>query len=159
MVGVSVHVPASTAGAIMKPEAVVFQLRSWLLRPRIVHRLPGRLRLCLPALKQVDHVQREWAFVWRDLLGSPAEIQSVDVNLTTGSVLIRYHADQLTEKELLAFLGSVNRLALRYWDRLAAVPTAELPQVLRRLVRAIRAGTRHRLVLDKKFEIPEDVWA
>jgi hypothetical protein len=53
----------------------------------------------------------------------------------------------------------VNRLAIRHWDRLAATPQAELPHVLRRLVRAIRAGTRHRLALDDKFEIPEDVWA
>jgi hypothetical protein len=117
------------------------------------------LRLSLPALKRVDHVQREWAFLWRDLLGSPAEIQSVDVNLTSGSVLIRYYADQLTEKELLAFLGAMNRLALQHWDRLAATPAAELPHVLRRLGRAVRAGIRHRLVLDNKFEIPEDVWA
>lgn len=143
----------------MKPEAVVFQLRSWFLRPRIVHRLPGRLRLSLPALKQVDHAQREWTFVWRDLLGSAAEIQTVEVNLTTGSMLIRYHADQLTETELLAFLGAVNRLALQHWDRLAATPPVELPHVLRRLVRAIRAGTRHRLVLDDNIEISEDVWA
>jgi hypothetical protein len=143
----------------MKPEAVVLQLRSLLLRPRIVHRLPGRLRLYLPALKQVDHVQREWAFVWRDLLGSPAEIETVEVNLTTGSLLIRYHADQLTEAELLAFLYAVNRLALRYWDRLAATPPAKLPRVLQRLIRAIRAATRHRLVFDDKIEIPEDVWA
>jgi hypothetical protein len=129
----------------MKPQDIVLQLRSLLLRPRIVHRLPGRLRLYLPALKQINHVQQEWAFVWRDL--------------TTGSLLIRYHADQLTEAELLAFLQAVNRLALRYWDRLAATPAAKLPHVLRRLVRAIRAGTRHRLVFDDKFEIPEDVWA
>jgi hypothetical protein len=104
-------------------------------------------------------VQREWAFVVRDLLGSPAEIQTVEVNLTTGSVLIRYHADQLTETELLAFLRAVNHVVIRYWDRLAATPQAKLPDVLRRLGCAIRTGTRHRLVLDDNFEISEDVWA
>jgi len=143
----------------MKPQDIVLQLRSLLLRPRIVHRLPGRLRLYLPALKQIDHVQREWAFVWRDLLGGTAEIESVEVNLTTGSVLIRYHPDQLTETELLAFLRAVNRLALQHWDRLAATPPAELPEVLQRLVCAIRAGIRHRLALDDKLEISTDVWA
>jgi len=107
----------------------------------------------------MDHVQREWAFAWRDLLGSAAEIQTVEVNLTTGGVLIRYHADQLTETELLAFLRAVNRLVIRYWDRFAATPPAELPHVLRRLVRAIRAGTHHRLVLDENLEVSEDVWA
>jgi hypothetical protein len=143
----------------MKAEALVLELQSWLLRPRIVHRLPGRLRLYIPALKHVDPAQREWALVWRDLLASPDEIQTVQVNLTTGSVLIRYHADQLAEKELLAFLRAINRLALRHWDRLATTPPTELPHVLRRLVRAIRAGTRHRLALDEKLEISEDVWA
>jgi hypothetical protein len=34
-----------------------------------------------------------------------------------------------------------------------------LPGVLQRLVRAIRAGTRRRLVLDDHFEIPKHVWA
>jgi len=143
----------------MKPQALVVQLRAWFLRPRTVHRLPGRLRVSIPALKRMDHVQREWAFVWRDLLVGPTEIEKVEVNLTTGSVLIRYHADRLTESELLAFLRAANRLVLRHWDRLAAAPTDKLPGVLKRLVRVMRDATRRRLVLDEKVEIPEDVWA
>ena len=143
----------------MKTETFVLPMRSWLLRPRILHRLPGRLRLCLPALKQIDHVQQEWAFVLRDLLGNPAEIQTVEVNLTTGSVLIRYHADRLTEAELLAFLKAVNRLVLRHWDRLAAVPPAELSRVLWRLVPVISAATGRGLALNERIEIPENVWA
>jgi hypothetical protein len=143
----------------MNAEFVVGQFRSWLLSPRIVHRLPGRLRLRVPALKQIGPAQREWAFVWRDLLHGMPEIESVEVDLTTGSVLIRYHPDQLTETELLAFLRAVNRLALKHWDRLATTPPAELPEVLQRLVRAIRAGIRHRLALDDKLEISTDVWA
>jgi hypothetical protein len=143
----------------MNAESVVAQLRSWLLSPRIVHRLPGRLRLRVPALKQIGHAQREWAFVWRDLLHGMPEIESVEVDLTTGSVLIRYHPDQLTETELLAFLRAVNRLALKHWDRLAAIPPTELPEVLQRLVSAFRAGIRHRLALDGKLEISTDVWA
>lgn len=140
----------------MKPAGLIVQ---WFLRPRVVHRLPGRLRLYIPALRQVNHVQREWAFVLRDVLGSPAEIETVEVNLATGSVLIRYHADQLTEGELLAFLEAVNRLVLQNWDRLAATPASDMSRVLPRLIRAIRAGTRRRLVLDGKSEIPKDVWA
>jgi len=141
----------------MKIEGFVDQFRNWLLRPQIVHRLPGRLRLRIPALKQIDHAQREWAFVWRDLLGGTAEIESVEVNLTTGSVLIRYYPDQLTEAELLAFLRVVNRLVLQHWNQLAAIPPAELLEALQRLVRSIRAGIRHRLVLDDKLEISTDV--
>ena len=141
----------------MKSEAFIDQFRNWLLSPRIVHRLPGRLRLRVPGLKQIGHAQREWAFVWRDLLGGTPEIESVEVNPTTGSVLIRYHPDQLTEAELFAFLRALNRLALRHWDRLAATPPAELPEMLQRLVCSIRAGIGHRLMLDDKLEISTDV--
>ena len=143
----------------MNAEFLVGQLRSWLLGPRVAHRLPGRLRLRVPALKQIGPAQREWAYVWRDLLDGISEIESVEVDLTTGSVLIRYHPDELAETELLAFLWAVNRLVLQHWDRLAATPPAELPEVLQRLIRAIRAGVRHRLALDDKLEISTDVWA
>jgi hypothetical protein len=141
----------------MNAETLVDQFRGWLLRPRVVHRLPGRLRLSCPALMQLDETNRDWALVWRDLLGGVAEIESVDVSLTTGSVLIRYDPDRLAEAELIAFLGALNRVALRHWDRLAAVPAAELPETLRRMVGAIRAGVRRGLALDGEIEIPTDV--
>lgn len=141
----------------MNIEGFAGQFRNWLLRLQIVHRLPGRLRLRVPAIRQIDQAQQEWAFVWRDLLGGTGEIESVEVNPTTGSVLIRYDPDRLTEAELLAFLQAVNRLVLQHVDRLAALPPAELPEALRRLVRTIRAGMRHRLVLGDKLEISPDV--
>ena len=142
----------------MNAEALVGQFRSWLLRPRVVHRLPGRLRLSCPALKRLGDARRdEWAFVWRDLLGGMAEVESVEVSLTTGTVLIRYDPDTLTESELIEFLRALNRLALRHWDRLAAVPRAELPETLRGMVGAIRAGVRRRLALEDKLELSKDV--
>jgi hypothetical protein len=143
----------------MKFAGLLPQLRNWLLRPRVVHRLPGRLRLSLPALKQLNHAQREWASVWRGLLQRQSEIQACEVNLTTGSMLIRYDAGRLAEAELLAFIQTVNRLVLRHWDRLAAVPPAELPAVLKRLVRVVCAATGPRLALNDRIEIPEHVWS
>jgi hypothetical protein len=140
----------------MKIDGFVEQFRAWLLRPQIVHRLPGRLRLRIPALRQVDPAQRQWAGMWRDLVGSSGEIESVEVNLTTASVLIRYHPDRITEAELLAFLRGVNRLVLRHWNRLAALPPGELPEALRHLAGTIRVGIRHRLVLDEKAGMPAD---
>jgi hypothetical protein len=143
----------------MMAGALADEFRTWLLRPRIVHRLPGRLRLHIPALKHIDSTHRDWAFLWQDLLRGMIEIQSIEVNLTTGNALIHYHPDQLTEAELLGFLRAANRVVLRHWDRLAATPPAELSQAVQRLVAAIRAGIRHRLVLDDKIEISTDVQA
>lgn len=120
---------------------LVEQFRAWLARPQIVHRLPGRLRLRVPAIRQIDPAQHEWAGLWSDLLGGIAGIQSVEVTLATGSVLIRYDPGVLEEAELLDFLRAVNRLVLAQWDRLAALPQAELPGAVRELAGSLR----HRL--------------
>jgi hypothetical protein len=140
-------------------KTVVMQLRAWLSRPTVVHRLPGRLRLRVPALRRLSGSQQECAWLVRDLLQMPPQIQSVDVNLTTGSVLIRYAADALTEAEVLGLLESANRFVLRYWDRLAATPPGELPQVLNRLQEVAANALHQRPALDEDIEIPDHVWA
>jgi hypothetical protein len=137
---------------------LIRELRAWLLRPTIVHRLPGRLRLRIGALKRLSAQQRELTAVWQGLLTSPPQIQSVDVSHTTGSILIGYDETAIAEREVLAFLANVNRFVLRYWDRLAATPTAQLPKVLRRLRHEAQRGLRQRPALDTDFEISDDVW-
>jgi heavy-metal-associated domain-containing protein len=130
------------------------EVRAWFTRPRIVHRLPGRLRLHVPALKHVDPAQRDWTLLWRDILGGLAGFRSVEVNLVTANVLIGYDSDQLPEQELIEFLEDVNRLVLRHWDHLVATPHDALPEALRRLVGANRA---RRPSLDHQTGISGDV--
>ena len=132
---------------------------AWLSRPTVVHRLPGRLRLRVPALRRLSAFQQECVWLVRDLLQTPPQIQSVDVNLTTGSVLICYAADALTEAEVLAYLASANRFVMRHWDRLAATPPSELPQVLNRLQQVAASALHQRPALDEDIEIPDHVWA
>ena len=131
----------------MTAREIADQVRAWFMRPRIVHRLPGRLRLHVPALKLADPTQRDWVLLWRDLLDGVPEIQSVEATLESGNVLIRYHPEQLTEGELLDFLQALNRAVLRDWDRLAGTPPGEVPEAVRRLVAAIRPRMRRRLTL------------
>ena len=133
------------------------RVRALFTRPRIVHRLPGRLRLHIPALKHVDPTQRDWALLWRDVLGGLAGFQSVEVNLVTANVLIHYDPDQLPERELIDFLEDVDRLVLRHWDHLVATPHDALPEALRRLLSAIRPEIRRRLRPDHETESSGDV--
>ncbi len=133
------------------------QVRAWFTRPRIVHRLPGRLRLHIPALKHVDPTQRDWALMWRDVLGALTGFQSVEVNLVTANVLIHYDPEQLTEKELIEFLQDVDRLVLRHWDHLVATPDHELPKAVQRLVSAIRPEIRRSQTLNHETESSGDV--
>jgi len=143
---------------MMTSTDLLADLRAWALRPTVVHRLPGRIRLRIPALARLQDGQRERAVVWRDLLGSLPDLDVTEVNLTTGSVLLNYDPAQLGEPDVLAYLNAVHRVVLRHWDRLAATPAARLPRVLRRVIRILRQATHHRLVLDATVRIPDDVW-
>jgi hypothetical protein len=143
----------------MKRDTLAGHLRAWLFRPGIAHRLPGRLRLRFPALKRLEPAQQEPADGWRDVLAGLPGIESVELNLATGSALIRYDAEQVTEAELLELLRAVNSLVLRHWDRLAATPPDAFPRVSKQLLRFVKDATRQRLVMDEGLTIPENVWA
>jgi len=66
-----------------------------------VHNIPGRLRIKSAAVKknpiEVGKI--------RILLTSMPGVQNLDVNLVTGSVLIRYDINQVTSEKLLGALN------------------------------------------------------
>jgi hypothetical protein len=136
--------------------ALADHVRAWLMRPRIVHRLPGRLRLHVPGLKHVDPTERDWALVWREVLGGLPGFRSVEANLVTASVVICYDPEALREPELIAFLEDVDRLVLRHWVRLAATPRDALPETVRRLVAVVRSQVRRRPTPDHESGISRD---
>ncbi len=125
----------------------------------VIHRLPGRLRLRIPALKRLAGGPYPAASSWHDLRIGPNRIQELEVNLTTGSVLISYAEDDLTEAELLGFLRAVSRLVLRHWNQFRAVPREQRLAVLKRLAREVGRATRPRLALNEDIEIPDHVWS
>jgi hypothetical protein len=139
----------------MTPKSCLVQLRAWALRPTVVHRMPGRLRLHIPALTLLPDGKPG---VWRDLLASVPDIEVAEVNLPTGNVLIRYDPARQSEAEVLAFLRAVHGVLLAHWERLAATPAPKWPRVVKRLIRTLRKSTRHRLVLEEPVRIPDDVW-
>jgi hypothetical protein len=143
----------------MTPKSCLVQLRAWSTRPTVVHRLPGRLRIHIPALTRLANGQCSGLpGIWRELLGSLPGIQVTEVNLPTGNVLIRYDPARQSEAEVLAFLRAVHGALIVHWERLAATPAPEWPRVVKRLIRTLRKSTRHRLVLEEPVRIPDDVW-
>jgi len=139
----------------MTPKSCLVHLRAWAMRPTVIHRMPGRLRLHIPALSRLAIGPPG---VWRDLLASVPDIVVAEVNPPTGNVLIRYDPARQSEAEVLAFLRAVHGVLLEHWQRLAATPAPELPRVVKRLIRTLRKSTRHRLVLEEPVRIPDDVW-
>jgi hypothetical protein len=132
-------------------------LLKFALRPRVVHRLPGRLRVHLPALERippgVDGVE--------DLIGLlievPEGVNAVEPHRVTGNILIQYDPDTIGEAEVLEYLKTLLRVLRRHQERLMKIPPERLPEVVGRLRTFLRESIRRRQHLDPDLEFPKDV--
>ncbi|MEW6349658.1 MAG: HMA2 domain-containing protein [Thermodesulfobacteriota bacterium] len=96
-------------------------LLKWGLRIRVLHRLPGRLRLEISALRKVPPGTQEFA---RELIGKmvlPAGITSVEPSFITGSVLLKYDSGAATEQEVLANIHELLSALVDYRDELWSI--------------------------------------
>lgn len=128
-------------------------------RPRVIHRLPGRLRIYIPLLRRLARVHQGLANAVGELLAAPEGIRQVTVSLDSGNVLLLFDPDQLSEKEILDYLRGVLEIFLRHRERFAQVPPERLPTVVGRLKPLLRSAVRRRLSLRTDIEINDDVLA
>jgi len=128
-------------------------------RPRVIHRLTGRLRIHIPLLRRLPREHQGLADAVGSLLAAPEGIRQVRVSLHTGNTLLLFDPDQLTEGEILEYLRGVLDVFLRHRERLSEVPPERLPLVLRRLEPVLLGAVRRRLSLRTDIEIGDDVLA
>ncbi len=88
------------------------------LNPRVTHRLPGRVRLHLPALKRLASFQGDVTEVLADYLALPDGIEAVSIDTRSGSVLIGYRAQAIRESAVLERVRSVSDRVRQQWPRL-----------------------------------------
>jgi Ca2+-transporting ATPase len=72
------------------------------LQVRILHRLPGRLRLDIPGMRNHPLVSQTLQAAFKGIQG----VQEIQCNAHTGHALIRYHVSDITENQL------INRVSL-----------------------------------------------
>ena len=130
----------------------------FLSRPRVIHALPGRLRLHVPSLKRWGHDHDELVSLVARLLTTPEGIYEVSPCVITGNVLILYDVDQLSENELVAFLASLLQIFKAHNAKLLQTQQVDLPVVEKRLRQWLSKSLSHRLYLDRGLRIPEDVF-
>lgn len=81
-----------------------------------LHHVPGRLRVCLAALKRNEPAATRLRSTLLELEG----VQSVSVNSGTGSVILHYNRDQFEPESLwttLRDLGHLDQTSQRVADR------------------------------------------
>jgi hypothetical protein len=75
--------------------------------PRVVHNLPGRVRIHFPALEKLSSRWHRYSAPVAELVKIKQGIQNTNIQPTTGSVLITYDADTLGQKEVFDWLESI----------------------------------------------------
>ena len=100
--------------------------------PRIVHSLPGRMRVHIPGMKDMPEELREiverLSPTFREING----IRSISFNYTTGNLLI-YYGGWLNEKVLLEWLSVAISLVVDSRSQLQDSAPEYLPTLLDRL--------------------------
>ena len=130
-----------------------------LLRPRILHQLPGRIRFHLPILKRLPKTHGATAELVARLLSVPEGIAEVSPCLTTGNVLVRFDSNNLTSDHVLKYMNTVTQLSMHNRDQLERFETNDFPEIEMRLRNWLSNEVSSTLELDGKLRIPEDVLA
>ena len=81
--------------------------------PRVVHSLPGRLRVHFSALEKLSSRWHRYSASVAELVKLKQGIQNTNIQPETGNVLITYDADTLGEKDILNWLESIVKISLK----------------------------------------------
>lgn len=74
---------------------------------RVVHRIPGRIRILIPVLKKLPVIWRIYVKPATELIRIRKGINSAEIQPITGSLLIEYNPEILDEAGILRWLETL----------------------------------------------------
>jgi hypothetical protein len=101
--------------------------------PRVVHRLPGRMRIHFPALERLSSRWQRYSAPVADLVKIKQGIQNTNIQPATGNVLITYDTDTLGEKDILNWLESIVKIFLYNIRNYSSLSEDNLESLLNRV--------------------------
>lgn len=127
-----------------------------LAKPRVIHSIPGRLRLQFPLLKRLDREYHNWSELLGELMREVQGVLDISANHISGTVLFHYDSKLITDKEILSFITAMNRVLISQKDDLARVLEKDSETVLRCLRDWLKRSVKRRLRLDTNQRILQD---
>lgn len=124
-----------------------------LAKPRVIHSIPGRLRLKVPLIRKVDTKHHDWKQLICSLLKVPEGIDEVSVSQVTGTVLLHYDSALVSEQEILSFIASLSRVFVSQKDDLSRLMTYDSETICKCLRQWLKRTITRRLHLDANQRI------
>ena len=87
--------------------------RFFSITPRVVHNLPGRLRVHFSAMKMLSSRWHRYSAPVAELVEIKQGIENTNIQPKTGNVLITYDADTLGDKDILKWIESIIKISLK----------------------------------------------
>ena len=128
-------------------------LRTILNRVTVVHSLPGRVRLHVPALAHIPEGAPIDEYTAVTVAALPG-ITSVQVSRVTATALIEYE-EPVTESQIVELVRSATGQIMAHSERFAAMTADERDRLEERVRRYLSDGLiRH----GTRIGIPDDIW-
>ena len=133
----------------------------WLLlqmRPRVIHRIPGRLRIHVPALKKVLPEYNDIVdsiFVKSHL---PEGIEQTKVNFITGNILVNYDLNETNEKHTLNWVFDLKKIAEYIFIKFMDLEEEKIKTTKEKLLAYFKQISSNGIIMNKNFTIPDEIW-
>jgi len=135
--------------------------QKWLLlqmRPRVIHRIPGRLRIHVPALKKV---QPEYNDIVDSIFTKshlPDGIEQTKINFITGNILVKYDLNEISEKNSLNWIFDIKKIAEDIFLKFLNLNDEEIIITKNKLLEYFKHVANNGTIISKGFTIPHEVW-
>jgi len=135
--------------------------QKWLLmqmRPRVIHRIPGRLRIHVPALKKVQPEYNEIVDSIFTKSHLPEGIEQTKVNFITGNILVNYDLNETNEKNTLNWVFDIKKIAEYIFLKFLDLEKEKMNITKEKLLDYFKKISSNGIIMNKKFTIPDEIW-
>ncbi|MGO9121060.1 MAG: HMA2 domain-containing protein [Desulfomonilaceae bacterium] len=133
-------------------------LIQWGLKVRLLHKLPGRLRVEISMLRKIPVEKRELIEKVIGRVALPSGIKSLDLSFISGSVLLKYDAHIITEQGVLATIRELVNTVVYHREALRGIGNENLPAVIEKLNGVVEKANYKTVEPYEGDAISEDVW-
>ncbi len=88
---------------------------------RVVHALPGRIRVAINGVRQHPALAAKFAGIFRDCVLKRPGVTAAELCLVTGNLLVRYDPDKTCEAEITVWLDASWKAFVLFLDGLGDV--------------------------------------
>ena len=137
---------------------LILPLLQALLKPTMVHSLPGRVRIHIPALRSAKRRAEEIQALVEQIVAAFPGVNEVSLSFATGNVLVTYDVSKVSQDQLLAAMSGIVKTMLIYRRRLLEANASTRTRVVEYLTKAMTNSNQTHILEGQEIELPDDIW-